>query len=719
MKKDKLFFKQAFTLIELIVVISVIAVLVLLAIPNFTDKVFRANKTKYIANAKQVEKAAERSYVDEGDWPRLTDIPYTNEEVKKYSEAIYDTTGNKIDLDPNGNYYNINYETLQSYLKVSPEEHDNYILQNPVGKVYYIENVNLDEKTKIDKEIATRGRITYVHEYKNNNEKINFHGIDNKAFDGVITTFVDNISHNERAVTWTGNLENREIKISGRGGQGNGLPYDRHLNVQFRDDKGKVVSPENLNTTGWTRIASSTSKVQSVDLVVPKNATSMVFKMSGGTTFRDYGKIHEIEVKDNKDRPKVEKVKTQATSSSITFDLTDFFRTIIRKDGRLLTDTTSNTFTDKPLYAGENQVYDITVYNQEGSGQHVRYEVGTSVDVVAFRGLGPAVFDGDETTFVDEIKDNEKVITWTGGLEYREIKVSGRAGWGNGLPYQRYLVAQFRDDDGNVLSPVNKNNTGWNTISTSRSSTKSVNLVVPKGATSLVLKTSGGTHFSESAKIYDIVTVSDGEVRPNFGDIETKQTNSSVTFDLSNYHRTIIRKNGNLLTDTTGETFTDKPLHANSEHTYDVIILDKDGNGQHIQHKVTIPVDVVAFRGLGASAFDGDTGTIVDGINHVERNITWQGNLAGRTVRISGTAGWGNGLPYQRYLVAQFRDEKGKVLSPSNKNTTSWITISTSRTSPKSVDLVVPEGATSIVLKTSGNTHFSEYGKVNDIVVIP
>lgn len=140
--------KKAFTLIELIVTIAVLGILVLLASPRFFGHTQNAELTKGFANARTIEKASELYYMDNNDWPRLTDEPYTSEEIESYSERIFDRTGQEVNLDPEGNYYDIDYDKLSDYIQV-PDNKENYILQNPVGKVFYMENLNETGKSRV------------------------------------------------------------------------------------------------------------------------------------------------------------------------------------------------------------------------------------------------------------------------------------------------------------------------------------------------------------------------------------------------------------------------------------------------------------------------------------------------------------------------------------------------------------------------------------------
>lgn len=142
--------KKGFTLIELIVVIAILAVLVLLASPLFLGRTQEAVFTKHISNTKIIQNASELYFMDEDDWPRLTDEPYSSEEIEEYAESIYTLTGETIELDPNGNYYDINYNVLNNYVSVNDEDKPYYILQNPVGKVYYMEGLSELGKNRAD-----------------------------------------------------------------------------------------------------------------------------------------------------------------------------------------------------------------------------------------------------------------------------------------------------------------------------------------------------------------------------------------------------------------------------------------------------------------------------------------------------------------------------------------------------------------------------------------
>jgi len=140
--------KKAFTIIELIVVMAIIGILVLLAMPKFTGQTKQAKYTKLIANTKQLENASERYYMDKQDWPRLTDIPYSSSDITAFAQKIYDSTGKTITLDPDGSYYDVDYSKISKYIEV-PDDKLNYIIQNPVGNIYALDDLSEDAKQRL------------------------------------------------------------------------------------------------------------------------------------------------------------------------------------------------------------------------------------------------------------------------------------------------------------------------------------------------------------------------------------------------------------------------------------------------------------------------------------------------------------------------------------------------------------------------------------------
>ena len=139
---------KAFTLIELIVVIAVIGILVLLAMPKFMGYTQKARLTEIKSNTKQLENASERYYIETQDWPRLSDIAYTAVQIEDFTQQIKDKTGQIVTLDPDGNYYDVDYSKLINYVQ-KPKDSISYIIQNPVGEIYYLDGLNEEGKNRI------------------------------------------------------------------------------------------------------------------------------------------------------------------------------------------------------------------------------------------------------------------------------------------------------------------------------------------------------------------------------------------------------------------------------------------------------------------------------------------------------------------------------------------------------------------------------------------
>jgi len=141
--------EKAFTIIELLVVMAIIGVLVLLAIPKFMGYTQQARATEIKSNTKQLENASERYYIDKQDWPRLSDTPYTADQITSFAQEITDKTGQIITLDTAGSYYDIDYTKLQQYMQ-KPKNNTHYIIQNPVGEVYSLSKLTDIGKNALD-----------------------------------------------------------------------------------------------------------------------------------------------------------------------------------------------------------------------------------------------------------------------------------------------------------------------------------------------------------------------------------------------------------------------------------------------------------------------------------------------------------------------------------------------------------------------------------------
>lgn len=90
--------KLAFTLVELLIVINVIAIVAAVAIPKFADSAARAKDSRLKQYLKMLREATQRFYADTGLYPKSADI------VNGVTPTQgYDTTGTLVAI-PTGTY---------------------------------------------------------------------------------------------------------------------------------------------------------------------------------------------------------------------------------------------------------------------------------------------------------------------------------------------------------------------------------------------------------------------------------------------------------------------------------------------------------------------------------------------------------------------------------------------------------------------------------------
>lgn len=238
--------KKGFTLIELIVVIAILGILVLLAAPNFLGKTQDAEHVKIMTDSKNIEDASVMYHLENEDWPRLTDDPYTADELKLFASDFNDKTGKEITLDPNGSYYNIDYDELSQYIK-APDNKKDYILQNPVGKVFHMENLTeagenrVDYDTEADEsedpaeetlyEFTTAGATGRLGPTKEDLDK---------AYEG---TNLEGIIISESGIQQFTVPETGTYKIETSGAQGGGKNggYGAKMKGEFQLEKGEIL----------------------------------------------------------------------------------------------------------------------------------------------------------------------------------------------------------------------------------------------------------------------------------------------------------------------------------------------------------------------------------------------------------------------------------------------------------------------------------------------
>lgn len=148
--------RQAFTLIEMLVVVAIVAILATLLFPALTSALKKGKKTRVQTEVKAIETAINAYYADYGKFPLdngLGDVTY-GKGSKDNADIIKGLRG----LDQKINPRNINY------LQVSNDSVDeNGNLVNPDGIQYMIAvNTDFDNVVTSDAGISATGRNVAV-----------------------------------------------------------------------------------------------------------------------------------------------------------------------------------------------------------------------------------------------------------------------------------------------------------------------------------------------------------------------------------------------------------------------------------------------------------------------------------------------------------------------------------------------------------------------------
>lgn len=109
--------RQAFTLIELIIVIAIMGILAAIAIPRYNTSKRKAALTAHKANVEMLETAARMKILDEDsniDWRGLS------EDNKKYIEKWPEIPSGLKTKDKNA--YTVNYDATSKKITVEPGE---------------------------------------------------------------------------------------------------------------------------------------------------------------------------------------------------------------------------------------------------------------------------------------------------------------------------------------------------------------------------------------------------------------------------------------------------------------------------------------------------------------------------------------------------------------------------------------------------------------------
>lgn len=155
----KIINNKAFTLIELIIVVGIIGILVGIASPRFTGYTEKARIAKHANNASVLENSVEIFNIENGRYPRLSEVAYTADEVESFSENVRDLSGKEVTLDADGKYYDLDYLAIDDSISIPDDEKASYILQNPKGKVYYLEGLSEEGEIRAESRIYTKEQV--------------------------------------------------------------------------------------------------------------------------------------------------------------------------------------------------------------------------------------------------------------------------------------------------------------------------------------------------------------------------------------------------------------------------------------------------------------------------------------------------------------------------------------------------------------------------------
>lgn len=312
--------------------------------------------------------------------------------------------------------------------------------------------------------------------------------------------------------------------------------------------------------------------------------------------------------------------------------------------------------------------------------------------------IGIEAVDNDEQTYTT-LYSGSSYVTWTPDLSGYVIEVVATGGnkSGPGYDYNGQLKLEVLNANNGVISTMYITSPANSPIKTS--------FIMPPNAKQIkfTVPTSKDYGFLP-ARVYSIKDASDKTPPPSVFNLSYSATDTGITLNWKNpsvndLSRIEVFKDNVLLTKTTEQTFVDKPLYSNSEHTYKFIAYDNTGNksSEKTITAKTLKRDTgVDWKGLDAIVFDKDTSTFKRVNNTLASSgrdiITWDGDLKGKKIRITSTGTYiktANSIA-SASLSYRLLDANNKVLS----------TVSFSGSTVSTKEMTVPENA--VKLKIEG-----------------
>lgn len=118
MRDSKFELPRGFTLVEIMIVLSIVAILLTLAIPNLLRSRIVVNETAALANLKTISDASQLYYINQGNYPEgllslaESNIPYIDDTLASGEKQGYEFIYNLIDTQ----HFTINANPLPQAL---------------------------------------------------------------------------------------------------------------------------------------------------------------------------------------------------------------------------------------------------------------------------------------------------------------------------------------------------------------------------------------------------------------------------------------------------------------------------------------------------------------------------------------------------------------------------------------------------------------------------
>ena len=460
-------FKKGFTLAELMVVMAIIGMLVLFAAPWFMGKTRDANLTNVKNDIKIAEgMVAEMLASDDAEFDLWEDVSVSELEILASNEELFGRGGlvHEIEAD--------------NYKKTPDNFVENGINSRLAGDFFVTsEGVIYYHAEKIGDDAGYSRQLSWST-FGVKDSGVVFEGLSANAFDESRDTYHMGIGD----VTWSGNLANRDIEITGKGSTGAYGTYPSDLILEFLNNEGIAIPPVGMASTKIKVAPGAT--VTTIRLTVPAEATRIHFSGSSRTSSM---LIHEIAVSYEIDRPTDIQLTSDVDEHTASFKWNEIQNVVVNRDKTKVQNPISVTsYTDSPLYSGKEYAYEIEFIDDSGKRRIAHYDTKTANDVELFRGLSPSAFDGKQDTYHTGVGD----VTWGGDLASREIEITGKGSTGAYGTYPSDLILEFLNDEGIAIPPVGMASTKIKVAPGATVTT--IRLTVPAEATRI--------HFSGSSR---------------------------------------------------------------------------------------------------------------------------------------------------------------------------------------------------------------------------